>query len=104
MAVNKIDREPVTVTWTESGTVAIGRYTCDWCGTETPTPTTAVIIEFVKATNASTLWPFQRFSGTPVFEPPGWSQRGDEVLCDLCTPAFERAVADVKRRRIVESR
>lgn len=99
--VHSIDKTPVTVSWTESATVVIGRHGCSWCGKLSPTPSTEFIIDWIKEhPTVSTLWPFDYSPGGLVFHPPGWMRQGADELCDECAPVFERACSTAREARM----
>ncbi len=79
MSVGRIADNPINVTHTHVDSVAIGHYTCDECGVETPEPPMSVVQDFSARYDLSTIWPFDHW------QPDGWvaiSTR--EVRCHSC--------------------
>lgn len=76
------------VSWTESRTIAIGHHSCSWCGAETPTPTDADIVDFMRSVDGrpSTIWPGDDW------KPAGWLYIDGEWFCPACAKARARAL------------
>src|SRR3954470_15982050 len=81
--VARIDDDERQVTWTETGSIAIGHSVCAWCGSETPSPSDAVVIEFLRSRDRdevpSTLWPSVRAG--EGWRPDGWTFTDEGWLC-----------------------
>jgi len=73
-----VDPSPLTVSWTASAVLYIGRHRCDWCRRPTP--------------------PFESPDDPGAFI-PGWTKREGLELCGECTQEYDRAVADTAARR-----
>lgn len=86
----------ITVSWTNEATVAVGHHSCEWCGTETPIPTSDVIVEYAQTEGSRTLWPFD---GSFDWCPPGWTRDEDgRSFCSSCAKERARVLAVAERR------